>query len=68
MNRNRILWLMVLSALVFVLLVLALQAPGWAVPSQSYERQTVPTQTPAPTLVPRAYLPLVVRNFVSSVP
>ncbi len=63
MKRNRVLWLMVLSCLAFVLLMLALQTPGWAVPSQSFERQTVPTQTPVPTLVPRAYLPLVVKNF-----
>jgi len=58
LNRNCLSRLVLLGSLVFVLiLVLALEAPGWAAPSQSPQRQTVPT------LVPRGYLPMVMKNF-----
>ena len=57
MNRKHRLWLVLFGCLVFVLaLMLALEAPSWAAPSQSPERQTVPT------LDPWIYLPIVVRN------
>ena len=57
LNRKHRLWLVLFGCLVFVLaLMLALEAPIWAAPSQSPERQTVPT------LDPWIYLPIVVRN------
>lgn len=66
MKKNRRVWFVTLAVLASVLLlVLGLQAPGWATPSQPLERLTVPTRTPSPTLVPWAYLPLVVKNAPS---
>lgn len=55
-KRQRWCWLFMGLALV-VFLILASTVPGWGMPNQSQERQTVPE------LTPRAYLPLVVRNY-----
>lgn len=55
-KRQRWFWLLMGLALV-VFLILTSTAPGWGMDNQSQERQTVPE------LTPRAYLPLVVRNF-----
>lgn len=40
-----------------LLLLIASWAPGWGMPNQRYERQTVPE------LTPWAYLPFVARNY-----
>lgn len=40
-----------------LLLMVASWMPGWGMPNQNVERQTVPE------LTPWAYLPLVVRNY-----
>jgi hypothetical protein len=53
-NRMILVWLGVLVALMFLL---SIYAPGWAAPSQSPMRQTVPVQ-----LTPWAYLPVVMTN------
>jgi hypothetical protein len=59
-GRKYHLGLVLLGAVAFTsVLILTLESPGWTAPSQSWQRQTVPT----PTLVPQGYLPLVLRNF-----
>ncbi len=60
-KRSRIV-LACLGALLVLTMVLSLGTPGWAAPDQSLGRQTVPTRTPAPTLIPWAYLPVVIKN------
>jgi len=49
-----------LGTLIF-LVTLVLVAPGWSMPDQDISRSTVPT--PTPTLTPRGYLPVVLRNY-----
>ena len=53
-NRMILVWLGVVVALMFLL---SIYAPGWAAPSQSNARQTVPV------LTPWAYLPEVMNNY-----
>ncbi|MEM2447014.1 MAG: hypothetical protein QW734_10190, partial [Candidatus Bathyarchaeia archaeon] len=52
-------WTILILGLLAVLLLAVWVAPGWGMPNQNAMRQTVPE------LTPRAYLPLVLRNFVS---
>lgn len=66
LSKNHNLWIVLLGGLFLVsALVLALESPGWAASDRS-ARDTVPTRTPTPTLVPQAYLPVVVRSPSSS--
>ncbi|MFW6116749.1 MAG: CARDB domain-containing protein [bacterium] len=61
MKRRRMLGLaVVFGVAVTVMTVVALEGPGWAAPSQSSIRQTVPEP-----LAPRAYLPIVVSESVT---
>lgn len=53
-NRLRI---ALIVLVVVLLLVFILVVPGWGMPGQSLERQTVPP------LIPRGYLPLVLSNY-----
>lgn len=58
MKSKRRRWFLLFVCLAVVaFLILTSTAPGWGMPNQSRERQTVPE------LTPWAYLPLVVRNF-----
>ena len=55
------LWIVLVAGVILVLLLWAtVSAPGWSMPDQNTVRQTVPT------LEPRAYLPLVMRNIAGS--
>lgn len=60
MKREFRLRILLLGALI-ALLLLAMVAPGWGMPDQNRERQTVPA------LTPQAYLPLVIRNYSAGV-
>lgn len=61
MKRRRMVGLaVVFGVAVTVMTVVALEGPGWAAPSQSSIRQTVPEPLP-----PRAYLPIVVSESVT---
>ncbi len=58
MKSQHWLWKVFIVGVIVVLLLWAtVSAPGWSMPGQSVMRQTVPT------LEPRAYLPLVLRNI-----
>ncbi len=58
MKRKQRWWVILVVALTLtIFLMMALAMPGWGMPGQSVLRQTVPE------LIPRAYLPLVVRNY-----
>jgi len=55
------LWIVLVVGVILALLLWAtVSAPGWSMPDQNTVRQTVPT------LEPRAYLPLVMRNIAGS--
>ncbi len=55
-------WRRMLGFVVVLFLLIASWTPGWSMPSQSSERQTVPE------LIPRAYLPLVMKNYQAPSP
>lgn len=63
MKHETCFWALLILGMLVALLFAMWVAPGWGMPVQNMERQTVPTRTPTPVLALKVYLPIVLRNF-----